>query len=94
MFAFIHLVCLNNSLLIQRLLLHLACGHKANMCTGLEAGLFKWSMRHQDGTQPSEAARELPEEDRRFLELAMEEYSQARPAPMRCYPQQGPTLSL
>ena len=55
----------------------------------LGAGLFNWSMRHQDGTRPAEAARELTGEDRRFLELAMEEYSQAR-----CYPQQEPALVL
>ena len=65
--------------------------HKVALCLGLEAGLFKWSMRHQDGTQPPEAARELTEEDRHFLELAMEEYTQARPAFASCCPQQEPT---
>lgn len=64
---------------------------QATLCTLLKAGLFKWSMRHQDGTRPAEAARELTEEDRRFLELAMEEYAQARPAPVRCHSQAEPT---
>ena len=57
------------------------------------AGLFNWSMRHQDGTRPAEPARELTEEDRRFLELAMEEYAQARPAPVHCCIQAEPTPS-
>ncbi|KAK9824816.1 hypothetical protein WJX81_001111 [Elliptochloris bilobata] len=40
-------------------------------------GLFNWSMRNLD-TQPPDpaAARALSEEDRRFLERAMEEYAQ------------------
>ena len=49
-------------------------------------------MRHQDGTRPAEPARELTEEDRRFLELAMEEYAQARPAPVRCSNQSHASL--
>lgn len=39
-------------------------------------------MRHQDGTHPSDpaAVRALSDEDRHFLEQALQEYSQAGPA--------------
>lgn len=42
-------------------------------------------MRHQDGTHPSDpaAVQALSDEDRRFLEQAMQEYSQVCPADKR-----------
>ena len=64
-------------------------GAPANLITSMQggcaAGLFEWSMRHQDGTHPSDpaAVRALSDEDRHFLEQAMQEYSQACPADER-----------